>query len=143
MSDVLNMIAFQIKANCSSIALSYRNAGPFVCAHPDCGAIQVRCVSVLLGDGGRASERASRRGGEIEGRRDRGREREKKGGREEGEEEEEEGGGGCAAIQSKRSERSGRRARPGREGEGKREGEGETGSERPTTLLLQTPHTLS
>jgi len=122
MPDVLNMIAFQIKANCSSIALSYRNAGPFVCAHPDCGAIQVRCVSVLLGDGGRASERASRRGGEIEGRRDRGREREKKGGREEGEEEEEEEVFQASAV----NEVDAKRDRGGKE---KGKGEGGRGRE--------------
>ena len=42
MPDVLNMISFQIKVNCSSIALSWRTAGPFICSHPDCGAIYVR-----------------------------------------------------------------------------------------------------
>jgi hypothetical protein len=86
MSDVLNMIAFQIKANCSSIALSYRNAGPFVCAHPDCGAIQVRCVSVLQRQGGRAGERASRKGGETEGGREGGKERRRRRREEEDEE---------------------------------------------------------
>ena len=41
MPDILNMISYQIKVNCSSIALSYRTAGPFICSHPDCGAIYV------------------------------------------------------------------------------------------------------
>jgi len=41
MPDVLNMISYQIKVNCTSIALSYRSAGPFICSHPDCGAIYV------------------------------------------------------------------------------------------------------
>mmetsp|Transcript_98709 Transcript_98709/g.159112 ORF Transcript_98709/g.159112 Transcript_98709/m.159112 type:complete len:590 (+) Transcript_98709:101-1870(+) len=45
MPDVLNMISYQIKVNCSSIALSYRNAGPFICAHPDCGAIFGTCYT--------------------------------------------------------------------------------------------------
>ena len=53
MEDVLNMIAYQINVTCVNYALSYRNAGPFMCAHPDCGAIQGLCytpVSMSLFD---------------------------------------------------------------------------------------------
>jgi hypothetical protein len=45
MQDVLNMIAYQINVTCSHFALSYRNAGPFVCAHPDCGDIEGICYA--------------------------------------------------------------------------------------------------
>lgn len=45
MPDVLNMVSYQIKVNCSRIALSYRTAGPYICSHPDCGAIYGTCYT--------------------------------------------------------------------------------------------------